>query len=132
MPQLPESARPTRLAAVTPALVDQKLRIMGHMLAYDAHTALLLLYDAGHALLVDAALCAGWRFERMGAAQVLGYLERAAPELQIPDLPAHAPAPAVDAGLVLRALLVRPAAGAEVMLWNEVLAELELDADAGA
>ncbi|KAF7969490.1 hypothetical protein HWV62_27235 [Athelia sp. TMB] len=117
------------------------------MLAYDAHTGLLLLYDAGHALLVDAALCAGWAHERMGAAQVLGYLERAAvsapfpsplspapwprsdrvqPELQIPDLPAHAPAPVVDAGLVLRALLVRPAVGAgEVKLWNEVLAELD-------
>ncbi|KZP10958.1 hypothetical protein FIBSPDRAFT_762 [Athelia psychrophila] len=139
---LPESATPTRLSHITPALVDTKLRVMGRMLAYDAHTALLLLYDAGCALLIDVSLCVGaeggteWvgagtgverRMERMEVMQVLGYLERTdGPDLPIPDLPAYAPAPSVDPSLVLRALLVRSEGGdADVKLWNEVLAELE-------
>ncbi|KAH7888396.1 hypothetical protein F5I97DRAFT_692305 [Phlebopus sp. FC_14] len=57
MPQQVDSATVIMLDCITDDDIGRKLRIAGRMLTYDAESALVLLHDASHALLVDVSLC---------------------------------------------------------------------------
>ncbi|KAH7924632.1 hypothetical protein BV22DRAFT_496570 [Leucogyrophana mollusca] len=136
--------------------IGQKLRVAGRMLTYDPETAVVLLYDAPHALLVDASLCFDtdallssdigraesdgdqgtrkrskdrninprWARDRKSYVWVVGYLERADPQIPIPILPAYLPPPDIDASLIMRALSVTPASNLKASELRSVLWEM--------
>ncbi|KAG9316300.1 hypothetical protein JVU11DRAFT_2331 [Chiua virens] len=129
MPQQVDNATIVMLDRICEDDLGRKLRVAGRMLTYDAETALVLLHDASSALLVDVTLCIDasvlmsipnaterkgpnvdprWALERKGYVWVVGYLERADPELPIPMLPAYLPPPDIDPSLVVRAVIIAP------------------------
>lgn len=142
---------------ISDAHVGRKVRVAGRMLTYDPELALVLLYDAECALLVDVQLCihaeallappedrttdagrsggdsdAGrlvrWARERKSYVWVLGHLERTQP-LAIPELPAFCPRPRIDPGRVLRAVIVARAPGLDVGRLREGLAGVAATGD---
>lgn len=50
-------------------------------------------------------------------------------EVAIPTIPAHAPAPKVDAGVVVRAVLVTACGDLDMDVWNAAIEEGETDGD---
>ncbi|KAH7913929.1 hypothetical protein BJ138DRAFT_1145055 [Hygrophoropsis aurantiaca] len=147
MPQQVDHAALITLDNLDENDVGRKLRVAGRMLTYDSESAIVLLYEAPHALLVDVALCVDpdvllswnngkgvdviadgdgdmqrsakrskdrnvdprWAIHRKSYVWVVGYLERACPQIPIPILPAFLPPPDIDPSLVMRALIVTPA-----------------------
>ncbi|KAJ6594030.1 hypothetical protein B0H19DRAFT_1093415 [Mycena capillaripes] len=119
-----EECVPTRLDAVAADKLGQKLRLTGQVLAYDAYTGVVLLRAGDVGVLVDASNCVSawtrWLKERLCMVLAIGYLERAPSNLRVPPLPEHfpLPAPRVDDGLVLRAILVVAEADLEMENWK--------------
>ncbi|KAJ6587049.1 hypothetical protein DFH09DRAFT_1308114 [Mycena vulgaris] len=119
----------TRIDAVAENLVGMKLRVAGQVLAYDAYTGLAVLRDRDAAVVVDVALCVSawaseWVGERLCTVTAVGYLERAPASeggMRVPTLPKHVPVPRIEAGLVLRALLVVGRPELDMGLWHSAL-----------
>ncbi|KAF9222671.1 hypothetical protein BS17DRAFT_783224 [Gyrodon lividus] len=146
MPQQVDHATVMMLDCITEDDIGRKLRVAGRMLTYDAETALVLLYDASSALLVDVNLCVDadallsvhsatkepknrhvdhhWALERKGYVWVVGYLERADSQLPIPMLPAYLPPPDIDPSLVMRAVIIASAEDFNTARLRCMLAEL--------
>ncbi|KAK0225965.1 hypothetical protein IW262DRAFT_727672 [Armillaria fumosa] len=129
MSSYPDTATPTRLAAVEERLVGQKLRLAGKLLSYDPIAGLGILLDHDAAVLVDVSLCVdhwsgAWVRERLGVIMVIGYLEKSDEELPIPTIPSFSPAPALDPRLFLRAILATKAGDLDLDIWNKSIEAL--------
>ncbi|KAI0829642.1 hypothetical protein BC628DRAFT_1055015 [Trametes gibbosa] len=123
-----ESATPTRLASVSPALLSKKLRVAGRLLHHDADASTIMIHDGADALLVDISLCVrnAWRsppwLRESGTIVVLvGYVEFSDDPLPLPVLPAHAPLVNVNPHLVLRAIIAEEAPDLDMSLWNRAI-----------
>ncbi|KAJ6499171.1 hypothetical protein C8R45DRAFT_981409 [Mycena sanguinolenta] len=120
-----ENGVPTRLDAVAADKLGTKLRLAGQLLAFDAQTEVILLWERDVAVLVDASNCVSpwtqWVKERLCTIQVVGYLEHAPADLRVPLLPDHFPlvAPRVDERLILRAVLAVATRELDLDVWKE-------------
>ncbi|KAF8723910.1 hypothetical protein AX14_009016 [Amanita brunnescens Koide BX004] len=130
MPQQTAHATPTRIASLGQSMVGSKVRVAGRILSYEPTTGLALLLDGEQGIIIDVSLCidhnsSSWTRERLSLAMVVGYVETSM-EVAIPTIPAHAPAPRVDAGVVVRAVLVTACADLDLDVWK---AGIEEDGD---
>jgi len=65
-----------------------------------------------------------WMRELKAWAWVIGWLEKAEPDLQLPDLPPYTSTPIVDASIVLKALNITPARDLDVVGLQSALAAM--------
>ncbi|OAX39113.1 hypothetical protein K503DRAFT_740096 [Rhizopogon vinicolor AM-OR11-026] len=144
MPQQ-EPAAVMMLDCVTDDDVGRKLRVAGRILTYDPSTALVLLSFSSHGLLVDASLVidpdavlspvkwggtldpnvdCNWMREIKAWVWVIGWLEKAEPNLRIPEPPPYTSPPDVDASIVLKALNITPARDLDIVGLQSALASM--------
>ena len=121
------------------------------ILSYEPTSGLALLIDGEQGIIIDVSLCvdhnsSSWTRERLSLAMVVGHVETTVSrydtirlwrhlhrytqmEVAIPTIPAHAPAPKVDAGIVVRAVLVTACGDLDMDVWNAAIEEGVTDGD---
>ncbi|KAF4620625.1 hypothetical protein D9613_000788 [Agrocybe pediades] len=111
MPQQTDSALRTRLCRIADRDVQEKVRVAGRVLYYEAKSAMLTLIDGHQGLLVDTSLALDsqshlWASERLSTVIVIGRIDKVQKALKLPPKPI--PSPELD-----------------LEMWNSVLEEEE-------
>ncbi|KAF8976592.1 hypothetical protein BDQ17DRAFT_1551144 [Cyathus striatus] len=97
------------------------------MLSYDATTGMIVLMEERHGVVVDVSLCvecsATWVGERLSKIIVIGHVEDAESPGGIGG--DGGGVVEIERGVVVRAVMVVPAAELDLKLWNRVIEEGE-------
>lgn len=136
MPQQTDPAARTRICKINESLAGEKLRVAGKVFFYDVVTGFIVLLDKSNGLLVDISGALDgqsklWVTERLSIIMVIGHLERsnASTPFSILPTPTNIPSFRLNDDVVLRAILVIPAADLDLDMWNAVLEEEESEQD---
>ncbi|KAF9565533.1 hypothetical protein CPC08DRAFT_704519 [Agrocybe pediades] len=130
MPQQTDSALRTRLCRIADRDVQEKVRVAGRVLYYEAKSAMLTLIDGHQGLLVDTSLALDsqshlWASERLSTVIVIGRIDKVQKALKLPPKPSTMSYLHIYPRLVLRAILIVPSPELDLEMWNSVLEEEE-------